>query len=159
MLKTLQAPLEVYSSAWLHLLLERNNFLNNWSRFPLPQFKLSTLCPTHNINRKTCSSPVYSNFLFLWRLVMCPISHLFQKKQDPLIQPFPAFFLGVWSFSSLPFGSSGLSHPLWPIVLRTRHITPAKGLFALTRLFTSCSQHPAYTPQFHVSTLPRAWCF
>lgn len=65
------------------------------------------------------------------------ISLLSKKKRDLPIQILPDFFSPrVWSFSTLPFGSSGLSHPLWPAVLSARHTS---------QRFT-CSQHPAYTP-------------
>lgn len=57
----------------------------------------------------------------------------------------------VWWFSTLPFGSPG------SLILSDLQYweadTPAKGLLPLTRLFTSCSQHPAYTLQFHVKSM------
>lgn len=150
MLETLQPPVAIYCSAWLPLILERNTLLNYWLRFPLPL--LSIFCPTHNGTKKLCPSPLYNKDLSGVTSVLFP-----RKNKIWLSRPFLVFCCSgffpprVWWFSTLPFGSPG------SLILSDLQYwepdTPAKGLLPLTRLFTSCSQHPAYTLQFHVKSM------
>lgn len=148
MLGTLQPPLAIYSSAWLPLILESKTLLNYWFWCPLPL--LSIFCPTHNGNSKLCPFLLYSNYLLPWRLTTSHESPFQEKPRFAYQDHSWLFFSFQVCEDSQHFPLDLLdSHPFRPAVLRT----PAKGLLALTRVFTSCSQHPVYIPQFHVKSM------
>lgn len=131
MLETLQPPLAIYSSVWLPLILERNTLLNYWFRFPLP-----LLIPLHFIVT-----------VYFPEDLPCVTSVFFPRNNKiGLSRPFLIFFFPrVWSFST-HFPLDLLDSLILYDLQYWEPDTPAKGLLALTRLFTSCSQHPAYTP-------------